>query len=60
MKESIFSEQQIAFILKQADDGTSIEEICHKAGVSQQTNYRWREIFARTQSLKLRHDYTLE
>ena len=27
MKKSRFSEQQIAFILKQADDGTSVEEV---------------------------------
>ena len=43
MKTSRFSEQQIAFILKQVDEGTSIEEVCRKAGVSQQTYYRWRK-----------------
>jgi putative transposase len=46
MKKSRFSEQQIAFILKQADDGTSVEEICRKAGISQQTYYRWRKKYA--------------
>ena len=46
MKKSRFSEQQIAFILKQADDGTSVEEICRKAGISQQTYYRWRRKYA--------------
>ena len=43
MKTSRFSEQQIAFILKQADDGISVEEVCRKAGISQQTYYRWRK-----------------
>lgn len=43
MKKSRFSEQQIAFILKQADDGFSVEEVCRKAGISQQTYYRWRK-----------------
>jgi putative transposase len=28
MKKSRFSEQQIAFILKQAEDGTTVEEVC--------------------------------
>lgn len=42
MKTSRFSEQQIAFILKQADDGTTVEEVCRKAGISIQTYYRWR------------------
>ena len=42
MKTSRFSEQQIAFILKQAEDGTTIDEVCRKAGISIQTYYRWR------------------
>lgn len=37
MKTSRFSEPQIAFILKQANDGTGVEEVCRKAGISQQT-----------------------
>ena len=41
MKKSRFSEQQIAFILKQVDDGVSVEEVCRKAGISQQTYYRY-------------------
>ena len=43
MKQSRFSEQQIAFVLKQAEDGTSVEEVCRKAGISIQTYYRWRK-----------------
>jgi putative transposase len=27
---------------KQADDGAGIEDVCRKAGISQQTYYRWR------------------
>jgi putative transposase len=46
MKKSRFSEQQIAYILKQADDGLSVEEVCRKAGVSQQTYYRWRKKYS--------------
>ena len=42
MKRSRFTEQQIAFILKPFDDGTRVEEICRKAGISIQTYYRWR------------------
>lgn len=43
MKKSKFSEQQIAFILRQGDEGTSVEEVCRKAGISVQTYYRWRK-----------------
>jgi putative transposase len=40
MRKSKFTEQQIAFILKQADDGVSVEDTCRKAGISIQTYYR--------------------
>ena len=43
MKRSKFSEQRIAFILRQEEEGTRVEEVCRKAGISQQTYYRWRE-----------------
>ena len=42
MKKSRFSKQQMAFILKQAEDGTTVEEVCRKAGISIQTYHRWR------------------
>jgi putative transposase len=42
MKKSRFSEQQIAFILKQSEDGTTVEEVFRKSGISIQTYYRWR------------------
>jgi putative transposase len=29
--------------LRQAEEGTTVEEVCRKAGISQQTYYRWRK-----------------
>jgi putative transposase len=43
MKQSRFTEQQIAFILHQAEEGGAVEEVCWKAGISIQTYYRWRK-----------------
>lgn len=43
MKASRFSEGQIAFVLKQAADGTAIGEVCRKAGISEATFYNWRK-----------------
>ena len=43
MKRSRFSEQQIAFILRQAEEGTRVEEVCRKAGISEATYYNWRK-----------------
>lgn len=34
MKTSKFTEAQIAFILRQAEEGTPIAEVCRKAGIS--------------------------
>jgi putative transposase len=42
MKRSKFSEQQIAFVLRQAEEGTTIAEVCRKAGISEATFYNWR------------------
>lgn len=42
MKRSKFTESQIAFILRQAEEGTAIAEVCRKAGISEATFYNWR------------------
>jgi len=46
MKKSRFTEEQIAFALRQAEGGTQVREICRKMGVSEQTFYRWKKKFA--------------
>lgn len=43
MKKSKFTEEQIAFALKQVESGTTAEEICRKMGISQATFYAWRK-----------------
>lgn len=37
MKRSKFTQQQIAFILRQAEEGASVEDVCRKAGILIQT-----------------------
>jgi putative transposase len=46
MRRRMFSEAQIAFVLKQAKDGTSVGEVCRKAGISEATYYNWRKKYA--------------
>ena len=46
MKASKFSEAQIAFVLKQAEDGTAVAEVCRKAGIAEATFYNWRKRYA--------------
>ena len=42
MKKSRFSETQIVAILKEADAGLKVDEICRKHGVSSATYYKWK------------------
>lgn len=46
MKASQFTEAQIAFVLKQAEGGTPVAEVCRKAGISDATFYNWRKKYA--------------
>lgn len=43
MKRSRYTEEQIAFALKQAELGTPVPEVCRKMGVSDATFYNWRK-----------------
>ena len=43
MKKSKFTEEQIAFVLHQADTGWSDDEVCRKIGISQATFYALRK-----------------
>lgn len=43
MKKTKFTEQQIAFALKQAETGTRVEEVCRKMGISEATFYNWKK-----------------
>ena len=45
MKKSRFSEEQIAFALKQAETGTSVAEVIRRMGISEQTFYRWKKLY---------------
>lgn len=46
MKRKRFTDEQIAYALRQAEAGTKVTELCRKLGVSQQTFYSWRRKYA--------------
>ena len=38
MKRSRYTEEQIAFALRQAEGGTAVGEVCRKMGISENTH----------------------
>lgn len=60
MKKSKFTEQQIAFALKQAETGTAVSEVCRKMGVSEATFYNWKKKYGGLGITELRRLRQLE
>jgi len=42
MKRSQYTESQIVGILKEADAGVTVKEVCRKYGISDGTYYKWK------------------
>ena len=60
MKKSKFTEEQIAFALKQSESGTSVEEVCRKMGISEATFYNWKKKYGGLGVTELRRLKQLE
>lgn len=43
MKRSKYTEEQIAFALRQAETGTRVVEICRKMGICEATFFRFKK-----------------
>ncbi len=46
MRKSKYTEEQIAYTLRQAESGVPVAEIIRKLGITEQTFYRWKKRFA--------------
>jgi putative transposase len=46
MKRSKFSEEQVAYALRQAESGTPVGDVCRQLGVSEATFYAWKKKYA--------------
>ena len=48
MKKSRFTEQQIAYALRQAESGTPVADVCRQLGVSEASFYVWKKKYVMT------------
>jgi putative transposase len=45
MKRSRYSDEQIAYALRQAESGTAVADVCRQLGISEATFYVWKKRF---------------
>jgi putative transposase len=60
MKKSKFTEEQIAFALRQAEAGTPVEQVCRKLSISRATFFRWKKRLGGMGTAELRRLRQLE
>ena len=60
MKRSRFSETQIVAILKEADAGMKVADVCRKHGISQPTYYNWKSKYGGMSASELKRIKELE
>ena len=60
MKKSKYTEEQIAFALRQAETGTRVDELCRQMGISEATFYNWKKKYGGLGVTELRRLKQLE
>jgi len=60
MRKSHYTEEQIAFALRQVEQGTPVAEVTRKMGISEQTFYRWKKKYGGLGTSELRRLKQLE
>ena len=60
MKKTRYTDEQIAFALRQAETGTPVKEVIRRMGISEQTFYRWKKLYGGLGPSEVRHLKMLE
>jgi len=60
MKRSKFTEEQVTHVLRQAEAGTAVEDICRSMGISRATFYIWKKKFGELGASEVRRLRQLE
>lgn len=60
MKKSRFTESQVVAILKQADAGRSVKELCREHGIAEATFYNWKAKYGGLEASDLKRMKELE
>ena len=60
MRKSRYTDEQIAYAIRQVELGTPAAELCRKMGISEQTFYSWKKKYAGMGVAELRRVKQLE
>lgn len=60
MKQTRFTETQIVAILKEADSGMLVKDVCRKHGISDATYYNWKSKYGGMEASDLKRTKEME
>jgi putative transposase len=60
MKRGRFTEEQVIAVLREAESGTPVKELCRRAGISTVTFYKWKNKYVDMEISEVRRMRLLE